>query len=326
MKYDELSEFLEHRMRMAHIYQPVMLKTLLDHHGQCSETDIARAILENDQSQIEYYIKITNNMVGRILRGHGIVHRVKDKYLLADYETLSETEKNNIVSLCRRKLKEYMQKRGAKIWSHRRISSGYISGTIRYEVFKRAKFHCELCGISADQRALEVDHIIPRNKGGSDEISNFQALCYSCNAMKRDKDDTNFHELLESFTYRESSCLFCNMDESRVIAENELAYAIYDAFPVTQLHTLIIPRRHVSSYFKLGQSEMNACTQLLNSLEGTIKGESSDIEGFNVGINDGVIAGQTIPHCHIHLIPRRQGDVQNPRGGVRHTIPGKGYY
>ena len=78
------------------------------------------------------------------------------------------------------------------IWAHGRRSSGYINGTLRFEVFKNAKFRCELCGIAADERALEVDHITPRNKGGTDEIANLQALCFSCNATKRDADDTDF--------------------------------------------------------------------------------------------------------------------------------------
>lgn len=83
------------------------------------------------------------------------------------------------------------------------MSEGYISGTIRYEVLKRAKFRCELCGVSAEIKALEVDHIVPRNKGGSDDPSNFQALCYSCNAMKRDRDDTDFRKVVESYQHRE---------------------------------------------------------------------------------------------------------------------------
>jgi 5-methylcytosine-specific restriction endonuclease McrA len=80
--------------------------------------------------------------------------------------------------MCAEKIDQYVDKRGDRIWSHRRKSTGYISGTLRYEVLKRAKFRCELCGVSADEKALEVDHIIPRQIGGPDDISNLQALCY----------------------------------------------------------------------------------------------------------------------------------------------------
>lgn len=219
-----------------------------------------------------------------------------------------------------------MENRGDKIFDHRRKSSGYISGTIKYEVLKRAKFRCELCGISAEKKALEVDHILPRNHGGSDEISNFQSLCYSCNAMKRDRDDTDFREVRDSYDHREKGCLFCEIPDDRIIDENELAYVIRDGFAVTELHTLVIPKRHVSSYFDLGQAEINAINQLLLKSKNEISEIDPTITGFNIGINSGESAGQTIFHSHVHLIPRRDGDVENPRGGVRGVIPEKQGY
>jgi len=121
-------------------------------------------------------------------------------------------------------------------------------------------------------------------------------------------------------------CLFCSINDGRVIAQNEFAFAIKDGFPVTASHTLVIPKRHAETYFDLGADELLACDELLRSLADKIKKEDLTVEGFNIGINAGAAAGQTIFHCHIHLIPRRNGDVDNPRGGVRHLIPGKGYY
>jgi|TARA_R110002072_G_C7750310_1_gene517397 diadenosine tetraphosphate (Ap4A) HIT family hydrolase len=116
------------------------------------------------------------------------------------------------------------------------------------------------------------------------------------------------------------------MDDSRIIDSNDLAYAIRDGFPVTEGHSLIIPKRHVEDYFGLSQDELLACDALLNSLKEKIQRDDSSVAGFNVGINAGEAAGQTIFHCHTHLIPRRVGDVEAPRGGVRHVIPGKGSY
>jgi diadenosine tetraphosphate (Ap4A) HIT family hydrolase len=191
---------------------------------------------------------------------------------------------------------------------------------------KQARFRCELCGISAGEKALEADHIIPRIHGGSDDITNLQALCYSCNAMKRDRDTTDFRAIHESYSNRESGCLFCEVHSETVISENELAYTIRDGFPVSPMHTLIIPKRHVATFFELGQAEINACTFLLKEQKTAIEVEDKSVDGFNVGMNNGTSAGQTINHCHIHLIPRRSGDVSNPRGGVRHVIPGKGDY
>ena len=121
-------------------------------------------------------------------------------------------------------------------------------------------------------------------------------------------------------------CLFCNIPPVRIILENELAYAVRDGYPVTEMHSLIIPKRHIPDYFDLTKEELIACDQLIRSLKDEISNSDNSVNGFNIGMNLGETAGQTIFHCHIHLIPRRTGDVDNPRGGVRHTIPGKGDY
>ena len=126
--------------------------------------------------------------------------------------------------------------------------------------------------------------------------------------------------------YRENGCPFCEIPEIRIIEENQLAYAIRDGFPVTDMHTLIIPKRHAVTYFELGQAEINACNQLIVHAKKNIEQNDTTVSGFNIGINNGASAGQTVFHCHIHLIPRREGDVENPRGGVRHVIPNKGIY
>ncbi len=125
---------------------------------------------------------------------------------------------------------------------------------------------------------------------------------------------------------RENGCRFCNIGEERLIAENDLAFAIRDGFPVTELHSLVIPRRHVSDYFELTEEELLACNELLRIVKEDILARDASVKGFNVGANSGLVAGQSIFHCHIHLIPRREGDVPNPKGGIRHVIPGKGAY
>jgi ATP adenylyltransferase len=326
MTYKELLEFIASKMRMSHIYQPVMIKRLLEAGGISHQTEIAKAILQYDQAQLEYYINITNKMVGRVLRNHGIVKKEGKRYNLVGFDELSKSQVSELVALCDQRIGEYIARRGDQIWAHRNHAEGYISGTVRYEVLKRAKYRCELCGISANIKALEVDHIMPRSRGGSDDISNFQALCFSCNAMKRDRDDTDFRGARESYEHREKGCLFCEIVLERIIAENELSYAIRDSFPVTEMHTLVIPKRHVATYFELTQAEVNATNQLLGEIKANIESADTTVSGFNIGMNNGESSGQTIFHCHIHLIPRRDGDVKNPVGGVRHVIHGKGFY
>ena len=121
-------------------------------------------------------------------------------------------------------------------------------------------------------------------------------------------------------------CIFCNMESSRKIDENDLFYVIRDGFPVTSLHTLIIPKRHVETYFGLTEAEVLSMNILINEHKELIEKEDTAVTGFNIGMNCGEDAGQTVFHCHVHLIPRRKGDMDEPRGGVRHIIPDKGYY
>lgn len=326
MAFQTLFDFITRHMRMSHVYQPVMLMELLCNGGTASTNRIAKAILGRDESQIEYYEKITRDMVGRVLRNRGVVSKYGKDFVINGYDSLTNDEITQLIAACQDRLDEYLGQRGSRAWQHRKLAAGYISGTLRYDVLKRAQFHCELCGISADIKALEVDHITPRNHGGTDGVENLQALCYSCNAMKRDRDDTDFRAVKDSYKVRSSGCLFCEIPSKRIIVENELAYAVHDGYPVTQLHSLIIPKRHVVDYFGLSRPELNACDSLIKAMRGQIQESDSTVSAFNIGMNAGEDAGQTVFHCHIHLIPRRRGDVEKPRGGVRHTIPGKGHY
>ena len=121
-------------------------------------------------------------------------------------------------------------------------------------------------------------------------------------------------------------CLFCNVKESGLADENKLAYASYDSYPVTNLHCLIIPKRHIKDYFKLTDEEIIACNELIKKIKKEIVIKDDTVKGFNIGTNLGKVAGQSVMHCHIHLIPRREGDVENPQGGVRSVIPLKQHY
>jgi diadenosine tetraphosphate (Ap4A) HIT family hydrolase len=121
-------------------------------------------------------------------------------------------------------------------------------------------------------------------------------------------------------------CLFCNSKISDIAHENELAYASYDTYPVSEHHCLIIPKRHVADYFELSNEELIACNDLIKIIKEETLTKDKNVKAFNIGTNAGKIAGQSIMHCHIHLIPRREGDVQNPQGGVRSVIPQKQHY
>ena len=121
-------------------------------------------------------------------------------------------------------------------------------------------------------------------------------------------------------------CLFCNTKESGFTNQNELAYASYDTYPVSKYHCLIIPKRHIKDFFELTNNELVACNDLIKKVKDEVIKKDPNILGFNFGTNVGKVSGQSILHCHFHLIPRRLGDVENPQGGVRSVIPNKQHY
>jgi diadenosine tetraphosphate (Ap4A) HIT family hydrolase len=120
-------------------------------------------------------------------------------------------------------------------------------------------------------------------------------------------------------------CPFCSLPAERILASNFHGVLVRDGYPVSPGHTLVIPRRHLDSFFDLTADERDALMQLLADAKAALDAELAP-DGYNVGINDGAAAGQTVPHLHIHLIPRFAGDREDPRGGVRWVIPEKAPY
>ena len=125
---------------------------------------------------------------------------------------------------------------------------------------------------------------------------------------------------------KQRDCIFCDSNKTlKIIAQNRLAYARWDGFPVSKGHAEIIPRRHVVSYFDLSQSELAQMFVLAQWVKELID-KKHQPDGYTIGFNEGEAAGRTIHHVHMHIIPRYWNDVENPRGGIRNIIPGKGDY
>ena len=121
-------------------------------------------------------------------------------------------------------------------------------------------------------------------------------------------------------------CIFCKIKKEELLFENQFAYSSKDSYPVSELHSLIVPKRHVENYFELTAEEIQGCHELILKTKEKILKQDSRVKGFNIGTNVGKVSGQSIMHCHIHLMPRREGDVENPQGGVRSVIPKKQHY
>jgi diadenosine tetraphosphate (Ap4A) HIT family hydrolase len=123
----------------------------------------------------------------------------------------------------------------------------------------------------------------------------------------------------------EKSCPFCSLPVSRILGEAEHGVWLRDGFPISPGHSLVVPKRHVGSFFELSKQEQIALLTLLDQAKAAAEAEFQP-DGYNIGINDGAAAGQTVPHLHIHLIPRFKGDLPDPRGGIRWIIPEKADY
>ena len=209
---------------------------------------------------------------------------------------------------------------------------------------EHGRLFCESCNFDFTHQYgehgegfIECHHTKPVSEldaGMTTKISDLVMLCSNCHRMiHRSRPWLSLNELISKqvpeHDHREDGCLFCDaqtLNRQRIVEENALAYATRDAFPVTEHHTLIIPKRHVMDYFGLTQAEINAIHQLIRSQRKVIDDLDSTVEGYNIGMNCGEIAGQSVWHCHVHFIPRRKGDVEHPKGGVRHVIPWKGNY
>jgi ATP adenylyltransferase len=172
---------------------------------------------------------------------------------------------------------------------------------ITFEGFRTHKIH--------QKRTFQTNVVLPFNS-----------------IYKNDNCEIYEYQHYNQFERPDLSCPFCNPEaEVEMILESAQAFSIFDKFPVNPGHALVIPKRHVSDYFELSFKEQSSCIFMLNEVKKVIE-EKFYPEGYNIGINVGEVAGQTVGHVHFHLIPRFEGDVPDPRGGVRGVIPGKGLF
>jgi ATP adenylyltransferase len=180
---ENLKSFLEERMKMSHIYQPLLIKALIDSGGQATVRQLAQTFLNYDESQIKYYEDIIKKMPVKVLKDHGVIDKEKELISLR-VKKMSLKEKSELRRICEEKIHAYIEKRGLGIWDHRFNDSSYISGSLYYRVLKESGGKCALCGTPKQERPLDVDHIIPRSIGGKTEYENLQALSYKCNRSR----------------------------------------------------------------------------------------------------------------------------------------------
>jgi len=195
--FEELAEFIEHKMRMSHVYQPLFIKALVAAGGTATLRQVAVAFLMEDESQISFYEDRIKNMPLRVLKSHKVVRR-DGELLSLETPKLTYRQAAALRALCERRIADFLDSRGVSPWDYRLLETDPVPTSIRYEVLKRAGGRCQLC--HTNDRPLHVDHIRPRSKGGTNELDNLQALCNECNLGKSNKDSTDFRPTLENNT------------------------------------------------------------------------------------------------------------------------------
>ena len=324
MTYTDLVNFISNTMSMSHIYQPLLIRSLVEAGGTATIRQLAQNFLSQDESQLQHYETTIKRMPLKVLKKHEVVFNDGDLIAL-NTSKLTFEQKAHIKMLCEQKLQEFIAKKGLGLWDYRMLDSEPVPGSLRNRVLEEADGRCELCGATKKERPLDIDHIVPRSKGGKNTYENLQVLCSKCNRAKGNKSSTDHRGFKTTDTAPE--CLFCSsLIRERIVEEMGSVFAIKDHYPVTEGHHLIIPKRHTLDFFSMTEQEKKDTETLLVMLKKRLSEKDGTITGFNIGMNCGESAGQTIFHAHTHLIPRRDGDTEEPRGGVRGVIPSKMKY
>lgn len=313
-----LKEYLTSKMKMSGLYQPVIIKHLILGSGTASLESIAKELTTLDQAAVDDYVRKLKIHPKSVLAKHGIAEIEKDSYKLT--MELGDS-KENLINYCNEKIATYLEERGIEPgkpagWGAKRVK--LISETP----------YCKLCGArpSDGVSGLDIDHIVPVSNGGSDEESNLQVLCAKCNRAKGNHLIVSADSTHAKHLNHDSDCVFCTLKPDRIKYQDSYLIVIEDGYPVSKGHTLIIPLRHIPTALDLHDIEAVKVFRKCNEICESLQKDDPSIVGFNLGYNVGRGAGQTIDHCHFHIIPRRIGDVEDPTGGIRNVIPGKGVY
>ena len=283
-------------MRMTHIYQPVMIRTLLESRDNTATVDqIAMNFLADDQSQLNYYKKITKRWPHITLKKHRVVSYEKNKYTLSLDERLSSKQRKKLIELCNLRLEEFMEN-DPWIRLFREIDSSPINSSMRYDVLARSKGVCVGCGAKSTEALLHVDHIVPRSLGGPTDPHNLQALCQKCNLQKRNRDETDFMRWHKQLQFRKNDCLLCSQKDT--IKSNSLAHAIRPK-DLGAAGALVIPNRHVDAFVDLIPAEKQLCMILVDDI--IREGKKETGSGFEVSGLDGTHDG----HCRISVVSKK---------------------
>jgi len=191
MTFKSLIDFILKKMTMSHVYQPILIKALVQSGGKATIRQLAQTLLLEDESQLLFYEKRLKEMPLKVLKKHGVL-TVEGDLVSLSAKNLSLEQRAEIRGACEDRLMSFVSKRGIMTWDYRMMEDEPVSDSVRYRLLKKANGRCSLCGATKKETVLHVDHIVPRSKGGTNDESNLQILCLKCNLGKSNKDATDF--------------------------------------------------------------------------------------------------------------------------------------
>ena len=323
MNYKELMDFIENKMRMTNVYQPIIIEKMLENGGTASAHSLAAEFLRTDYAQLDYYIYIVNRWPRITLKKHGVITESgrgdRNRMFALTASRLTWKQRRDLAAACRRRLDGYKKEKKLPPYGD---GSGFrtpIGISKRYAVLSKCGGRCVACGISSQEMRLEVDHIIPRSKGGSDDLSNLQALCHVCNRQKRDRDDLDFLLEINRDAFGHKGCFLCKPRKMKM--ENFLAGAAWIKPPYTKPHAVIIPKRHVPNYFELRPPERAMMNDLLEAHLANEDPEARSVSdrrnagkgffgefkmrNFRLDLETSTSEDKS-RHCAIHVVPIRR--------------------
>ena len=274
---DELIGFIDNKMRMSHIYQPLLIQSLVESGGQATLRELAVKFLSEEEAEIQEMMKTIKTMPVHVLsaknknRKKPIVEE-KDGVVRLLAKPADLKERAEILGACARKLHEYVARRGEGIWNHKWLNSP-AGGSMRLRVLEAGGRRCAICGATHKDRLLDVDHIIPRSKGGPSTFENLQVLCSKCNRAKGNRSERDFR--VAEPVAGEENCQACSLPTlTEFVAENDLARAVWGD-QVNGRELWILPKRHLASYIDLASQEVLAMHDVLRVALNSISAVSS---------------------------------------------------
>lgn len=306
LDYDEMADFVRHTMKMTSVYQPIVIRTLIESGGEATDEDVARAFLGEDKRQLEYYVRIAKRWPRNVLEGHGVVGyrkgaRGESGTFTLRLEGATDAQRRRIAELCNLRLEEYIDKETAGMplfgGTGQRPAA---SDAARDAALARSGGMCAACSTPLHKTSTRFDYIVPPGiGGGADDPSNLQALCAVCSVSRKDRNALEFLLVRNRLMFRKG-CYLCGVRESADLG-NELAVAVPASRATYGDHWIVAPKSHVPRFEDMLPAERHFCMDLIEPAKVRMRQAGYMGRGFSVSMRDAAAGGRG--HFGIDVVP-----------------------